>query len=181
MKQTALFLALCALAQIASAGDKDVLRDACGTLKPASKKSLCFDALERLSAPHAAASPAAPAAAAPRAEKLKASIRGLQCDAIEFQELDSMSQDELEGAHCSYAAGSKISDDVTNKAMAKYEGNLSIQSALLQKNIGMMERCFKGTTKTGDIFKRKYPDVKIDCTRMPSKSANDGPKPESAS
>nr|WP_315401774.1 hypothetical protein [uncultured Duganella sp.] len=151
----------------ASSADKDILRDACAAVKPANKKSACFDALERLT-PQAvvAASPAAPKTAGAD-RKLKPSLRGIQCEAVEFSELDAMPADELEGLYCSYDLGSKMSETVNKRMMAKNEGNLKVQQVLLQSHIATLERCMRGTTKAGDAFRRKFPDLKTDCTKMP--------------
>ncbi|WP_157201391.1 hypothetical protein [Massilia sp. Root418] len=49
MKTVVLLLPILAIALTASASDKDVLRDACSAIKSPSKKSACFDAIDRIS------------------------------------------------------------------------------------------------------------------------------------
>lgn len=167
MKKIVSALCFLACSQFASASDKDVLRDACGTLKPANKKSACFDALDRLMAPPTPVVTAPPSPAAPK--PLKVSIRGLQCEAMEFSELNSMPADELESLYCSYELGEKTSTEVNKKMMDKNEGNPGVQATLLRIHIANLERCMRGSTKASDAIQRKFPGLKADCSKMPQK------------
>lgn len=153
----------------ALAGDKDILRDACSALKPAAKKSTCFDALDRITTPlpQVAAVPAKPTQSPDR--KLKLSLRGMQCESIEFAELDAMPADELEGLYCSYDLGFKSSEKVNKQMMEKHDGSPNVQAVLLQRHIATMERCMRGTTKSGDVFRRKFPEMKTDCSKLMQK------------
>jgi hypothetical protein len=157
----------------ATASDKDVLRDACSTLKPATKKSACFDALDRISAPAipAAQVPMKPTQSPDR--KLKFSLRGMQCENIEFPELDSMPADELEGLYCSYDLGIKTSDKLNKQFQEKNEGNPRVQVALMERHVAELERCGRGMTKAGDVFRRKYPEMKTDCSKLLQKKSAD--------
>ena len=102
----------------------------------------------------------------------------MQCEAIEFPELDSMPADELEGLYCSYDLGIKASGKLNKQAVDKNEGNPRVQGALLERHIAEMERCMRGMTKAGDIFRRKFPEMKTDCSKLPQKkTAEEGGGP----
>ena len=177
-------LAIFALASVfflnASASDKDTLRDACSSIKLPAKKSACFDALDRFSAlpPQAALAVAKPAQSVDR--KLKLSSRGLQCGAIEFQELDSMPADDLEGLYCSYALGSEISQKTHKESVDKHADNPRIKIALIEKQLVELDRCGRGLARTGDIFRRKFSEMKIDCSKLPQSKAIDSASQEGA-
>lgn len=166
------------LSSSAMAGDKDILRDACSALKPAPKKSACFDALDRISAPVAAAVQVIQKPTQSPDRKLKLSLRGMQCETIEFPELDSMSADELEGLYCSYDLGIKTSDKLSKQFQEKNEGNPRVQVALLERHVAELERCGRGMTKAGDVFRRKYPEMKTDCSKLLQKKSADSTPPE---
>lgn len=162
----ALFLFF-ALAQTASAiEDKDVLRDACSGIKASAKRSQCFGAIERLTTPTLAVPALAPQPTTPTAMKL--SSRGMQCEAYEFSELDSMPREEIEGLHCSYSQGSASYVKISEIEIAKHPNDPRTQSALLTRQVSFLEQCLRGMGKTREVFKRKFAGQKIDCSKMPS-------------
>jgi hypothetical protein len=162
------------------ASDKDILRDACTSLKPAAKKSACFDALDRISAPAPAAAPVVQKPVQSPDRKLKFSLRGMQCEAIEFPELDSMPADELEGLYCSYDLGIKTSEKLSKQFQEKNEGNPRVQVALLERHVAELERCGREMTKAGDVFRRKWPEMKTDCSKLLKKKTEDSAPQEGA-
>lgn len=163
------YLAMFALVLISSgpsnASDKDILRDACGTLKAPKQKSACFDALDRI-ASTALPSPAPVTLVAPK--PLAISIRGLDCEAIEYAELDAMKPDELESLYCSYRMGAQQSTESNDRLMESNQGSPAIKAALLQRYIAALERCSRGSSKTWDANARKNPTSKPDCSKMPA-------------
>jgi hypothetical protein len=154
-------------ASAAHASDKDILRDACGALKAAAKKSQCFDALDRLSPPPAST----PAPKTP--EPAKASVvnfRAFECQRFEFSELDSLSKTDLEAAICSIDAGYRMSNESSDAFIAK-QSDPRIKAVLLQRQIGKMEQCRSERTKASDLFLRKFPNDTLDCSKLPGKFA----------
>lgn len=163
----------------AAANDKDILREACSSLKVAAKRSECHSALDRI-----ASSPTVKTLSEPIALKkedpgpLKVNVRGLSCESFEYGELDSMTRDELEGLYCSFRLGEDISKRVTDKSMAEHSDNPNIQAAVLSRHIQLSERCMRSMGKSDDLFRRKFPGEKIDCSRMPKpkQQAAQGPQ-----
>lgn len=156
--------------------DKDVLRDACSGIKAPAKRSQCFGAIDRLVAPASAAPALAPQSAAPAA--LKPSLRGLQCEAFEFSELDSMPREELEGLYCSYSQGSASSTKISDIELAKYPNDPRTQVALLNQQVSFLGRCSRGMSKAREVFSRKHPSQKLDCSKLPNTSTESEAKAE---
>lgn len=153
----------------AGASDKDVLRDACGGVKAPQKRAECFDALDRISA-----TPKAQESVPDRLpEVLPLSLRGIQCEAFEFGELDSMKIGELAGLYCSYGQGSSRALDSARKLGEKYPDEPRIRATLLGEGIRTSERCTRGMAKASDVFKRRFQGEKVDCARLavPTKTA----------
>lgn len=96
----------------------------------------------------------------------------MQCENIEFPELDSMPADELEGLYCSYDLGIKTSEKLSKQFQEKNEGNPRVQVALLERHVAELERCGRGMTKAGDVFRRKFPEMKTDCTKLLQKKTD---------
>jgi hypothetical protein len=171
MKKFILAIGMILICSGALASDKDTIRDACATIKVSVKRSQCFEALDRLSAPlPAAVLPAQAAPAEPVA--LKISMRGLECLAFEFSEIDSMPKEEVESLYCSYARGAKISETATRKAEESYADQPRVRVAILDKHVSFLGKCIQGMSKTREIFVRKFPKEKIDCSKMPEKNAS---------
>jgi hypothetical protein len=162
-----IFFASFGLPSIAFPGDKDMLRDACSAIKQASKRSECFDALDRLTAK--ASAPASPLVAPVGPLVVNARAFG-ECAALEYAEIDSMPRAELEGLYCSYLAGADVVRRIGDASIAK-QANLSIKAALMGDQIRRLERCTAGMTKAVEAFNRKFAGEKADCSKMPGRLA----------
>lgn len=153
----------------AGASDKDVLRDACGGVKASQKRAECFDALDRISTP-----PKAPEPMHDRLpDVLPLSIRGVECEAFEFGELDSMKIGELAGLYCSYGQGSSRALDSARKLGEQYPDSPRVRSSLLGEGIRSSERCTRGMARASDVLRRRLQGEKVDCAHLavPTKTA----------
>ena len=81
--------------------------------------------------------------------------RGIMCDRIEFDELNTYCQEDLEALYCSYKVGHKIADETMTKEADKHKGT-SAEIAILQRGIQTMELCSKPMIRISDLLKRKY-------------------------
>ena len=86
-------------------------------------------------------------------------MRGVMCDSIDFTELNTYSQEELEALYCSYSKGHKIADKTMTTAADKHKGTRT-EIAILQDGIRAMERCSRPQMRVGDLLKRKFSGTK---------------------
>lgn len=169
-----LIIALC-FTQTAFATEADLLREGCAALKTSAKKTQCLAALDSLINSNAPVPPKAESLA-----KLRPNLRAMQCEAFEFSELDSFKKDELESASCSYQLGIEISDKSTEKVIAQ-QSDPKVTTMLLQRKIAMLDKCGSGMQKVDNLFQRKFPDAKMDCSKMRRATPNSTAPQDSAS
>ena len=86
-------------------------------------------------------------------------MRGVMCDSIDFNELNTYSQEELEALYCSYDKGHKIADKTMTAAADKHKGTRT-EVAILQDGIRAMERCSRPMMRVGELLKRKFSGTK---------------------
>lgn len=172
--KTLLLIALCSI-QSAFAADTDLLREGCAALRPAIKKNQCLAALDSLVSANVTPQPKVDPPS-----KLRPNIRAMQCEAFEFSELDSFKKDELEAASCSYQLGMEINDKSTEKVIAQ-QSDPKVTTMLLQRKIAMLEKCGSGMQKVDNLFQRKFPDAKMDCSKMRRATPNSTAPQDSAS
>lgn len=165
MKNLLLTFALTIIATSAQASDKDILRDACSGLKAAPKRSECFNALDRISAPQIP-TPAQAASAPQRTGEMKINTRPFtSCATLEFAEIDSMPREELKGLYCSYSVGSDTKKRINDEQVAKTT-DPGLQARLIGDFITDLGRCTRGMSQARETFTRKYPQAQLDCTQM---------------
>lgn len=147
----------------ASASDADILREACVGMKAASKREQCVAALDRLTHPL----PAAAAQPVPM-KPVTLNLRAFMCKPHEFAELNSMNEHELASASCSYQAGLKAYQGISDKSIADAR-NSDAKLILMQRQVSEMEKCGSSMMQTMDLQKRKFPNSKADCAPLQKK------------
>lgn len=161
----AAFALISSATQLATAGDKELIQSACAALKAPSKRTSCLDALGRMLAP-----PVAPAPEPALVKPPKLSLRGMDCEAYEFSEINSFSVNELEALYCSYTAGINSSETATNKMIEKYN-DPRMEHRFLQIHIKKMEKCMSSQTKVRELATRKFPSSTMECGKFTQKIA----------
>ena len=154
---------------VAWAGDKEVLRDACGAIKLAVKRNQCFDAIENLSTKQEPP----PLVVLQEPEKqseepVQLNTRAMiECETFEFSELNSLSASQLIALSCSYDQG--FSNHTSSAQIAKNDRTRGpgMQAALIRTYVGKAEKCMNAGEKVSDLLFRKYPKQKKDCSKIP--------------
>lgn len=90
------------------------------------------------------------------------SLRGLQCEMIEFAELNTYSSDELEQNICSIRKGFDLAND-RSKAAAK-DQNINKTIVTLEYSIAQMEKCSRALSISTDTYQRKFSKKEPVCT-----------------
>lgn len=167
MKLIILMIMLGGLCGSAVASDKDILRDACSSLKVSAKRSECFEAIDHIAAAQSKLISEAPAMSP---QKLTVNPRALQCERFEFTEIDSFNKNDLESAICSFDAGDRIASSVGTASVAK-QSDPGVKVALLRAQLARTEQCHSERMKALDLFRRKFGGGMPDCSKMPGKFA----------
>lgn len=89
------------------------------------------------------------------ADEKKLSVRGLLCESMEFNEINTYPKEELEALYCSYSKGHKIVTKTTDEGAARNKGTPT-EIAILRDGLRKMEQCRKELFKVSDLLKRKY-------------------------
>lgn len=90
------------------------------------------------------------------------SLRGLQCERVEFAELNTYSRDALEQNICSIRRGFDLAND-QSKAAAK-DQNINKTIATIEYSIAQMDKCARALSISTDTYQKKFSKKEPNCS-----------------